>query len=100
MSSDAPPTELNSVETAEAKPETKEEEGFTVDKRSKQTYMLVIDSEVLRAAFKCSSCQMVTVHIGQQITMYDATKPVVLDEKARIQKRVYGCSNCGKITTK
>jgi len=82
-----------------SKRETKVEEGFVVDKDSRQRFLMSPLSASLKTAFKCSGCQLLTVHVGSELTMFDALEVdgVKLD---KIVRRVYGCTNCGKFSTK
>jgi hypothetical protein len=101
-SSNVTPIEPSSAETAEAK-ELKEEGEFTVSKSSRQIFLMAGGNDMaVRTAFKCSGCQLLTLHIGKELVMYDALgelpdKPNVLPE---VRKRILGCTNCGKFSTK
>lgn len=94
-SSASTPTEPSSVKTAEAKPEFKEEDGLKVDKRSKQQFLMSVGLiENHATAMKCSGCQMLTSHSLVEVTMYRYGLP----DKAT--KRLVGCQNCGKLSSK
>lgn len=100
-SSNDSPTPSNSAPTAEVKPqEYKEKDGLYVDKKSKQIYLMTASVPAQHfTALKCPNCQMVTSHSMTEITMY-TTDPKFNDTNFKQKRRVIGCQNCGKISTK
>lgn len=105
-SSGNPPTELDSALTAVDKPVEqiffKEEAGLKVDARSKQRFLMSINSQSNSnvAGLKCSGCNMLTIHTNLIVTMYEHSATITDENKLRHQKRIVGCTNCGKISTK
>jgi len=103
MSSKDTPTEPSSAQTVEENKELKVEGEFKVSKESRQIYLMAGGhAQEVSTASKCSSCQLLTVHVGREIVMYDAlgtlpNKPNVMPE---VRKRIMGCTICGKISTK
>ena len=99
-SSENPPTEPASAETVEAKEPVKykEEDGIRVDERASQRFLMSFDHPG-KMGLKCGNCHMVTSHAGIVVTMYEY-KDSATEEKVRVSKRVVGCQNCGKISTK
>ena len=99
-----PPTESASAETAAEteKIEFKEEAGLKVDSRSKQRFLMSVNSQSNSnvTGLKCSACQMLTSHVGLIVTRYDHSAAITDENKLRHQKRIVGCTNCGKISTK
>lgn len=76
--------------------EYKEEDGLTVDKESKQIFLMAVTSPQQHyVAQKCIKCEMVTSHSMIELSMYDYN-----NEINSTIKRVIGCQNCSKISTK
>jgi len=109
-SSVSPPTESNSVETAEVtkveykneKFEYKIEGGLKVDARSKAQWLMSVDPQFQnnKTAVKCSSCQMLTIHVSLMVSMYFYTDSVTADKPLPVERRIVGCAQCGKISCK
>jgi len=103
-----PPIESNSVETVAETNETPEkiefkiEGGLKVDKRSKANWLLSIDPQFQnnKTAVKCSGCQMLTSHVVLMVHMYFYTEAITEDKPQATEKRIVGCQNCGKISSK
>lgn len=55
----------------------------------------VVCTEVNDAAFKCNTCQRVSVHSGYEFASVGA----MTDEPDKV-RRIYGCAHCGKIIAK
>lgn len=57
------------------------------------------------AAFRCSNCKLLTVQTGYALGAH-LVMPETVEEDQQdtyppvVSKRVYGCTNCGRITTK
>lgn len=95
-SSNASLTEPSSAKVAEDKPELKQEDGLNVDKRSRQWFLMGVGVvEQHKTALKCSGCQMLTCHSIVTIYMHSESHDV-----EKVERRIVGCQNCGKISTK
>lgn len=69
-----------------------------ISKSSVEAWWLDDPTSVNDSVFKCSGCQLLTIHQGYQ---FEAISDEVYGENAgRVTKRVYLCTNCAKFCSK
>jgi hypothetical protein len=68
-----------------------DDEEVTISEDATQDYYIHDVAEVNESAFKCSGCQLLTVHSGIEFIIAS-----VGPEPGTKPRRVYVCSNCGK----
>jgi hypothetical protein len=78
---------------------TGSEEGLQVHEDTQENYIMGWDFQPLDdASLKCSGCNSMTIHDGVTVDLENQTQ--YAEENPVAPRRLYVCTNCGKMTLK